>query len=96
MVLVRVRMLGTLKEASGKGEEELVFHSGVDVTRIVQRLIKEHGERLGELLLDKVLQSPLPNILILLNGIEIDNLDGLKTAVGDGATLILLPITHGG
>lgn len=96
MVLVRVRMLGTLKEASAKVEEEILFQGEIDVTGILQRIIAEHGDRLAELLFDKVLQSPLLNALILLNGVEINNLDGLRTAVGDGDTLTLLPITHGG
>lgn len=96
MVLVRVRMLGTLMEASAKGEEELIFQGEVDVTGILQRIIDEHGDILTELLFDKVLQSPLPKALILFNGVEINNLEGLRTTVGDGDTLTLLPITHGG
>jgi len=96
MVLVRVRMLGTLMEASAKGEEKLIFQGEVDVTGILQRIIADHGDRLAKLLFDRVLQSPLPNALILLNGVEINNLEGLRTTVGDGDTLTLLPITHGG
>ena len=95
MVVVRVRMLGTLRNSS-VGAEDLTFQGEVDVAGIVRRLIDEHGDVLGELLFDKVLQSPLPNALILLNGVEISNLSGLRTAVGDGDTLTLLPVTHGG
>jgi len=95
MVLVRVRMLGTLRDAS-VDREDLVFQSEVDVSGIVRRLIDEHGERLGGLLIDSVLKNPLPNALILLNGVEINNLEGLRTVVRDGDLLTILPIAHGG
>ena len=36
------------------------------------------------------------NTLILLNGVEINNIDGLSTPVMDGDTLVLLSVTHGG
>ena len=96
MILVRVKMLGTLEKASGRREGGLAFPGDVDVGRVVQRLIDDHGEELGKRLLDPVLRSPLPNALILLNGVEINNLEGLRTAVGDGDILTFLSITHGG
>lgn len=96
MIFVRVKMLGSLKEASEEGELELTFSKEVDVSTVILRLIEKQGEKLDEMLLDPVLRSPLPNALILVNGIEINNLDDLKTPVGDGDSLIFLPVTHGG
>ena len=87
--------MGTLRDAS-VDRENLVFKGEVDVAGIVRRLIDEHGERLGGLLIDSVLKNPLPNALILLNGVEINNLEGLRTVVRDGDVLTLLPIAHGG
>jgi len=94
--MVRVKMLGTIKDASGKEEEELILPDETHVARVLQRLTHEYGKRLDEVLLDQMLGSPLPNTLILLNGVEINNLDGLETPVRDGDTLILLPVAHGG
>ena len=95
MVQVRVRMLGTLRDAAADSED-LALEGEVDVSGIVRRLVEEHGERLAGLLLDSVLLNPLPNALILLNGVEINNLEGLRTAVRDGDLLTIIPIVHGG
>ena len=95
MVQVMVRMLGTLRDAS-VDSEDLIFQDEVDVSGTVQRLVEEHGERLAGLLLDNVLLNPFPNALILLNGVEINNLEGLRTAVRDGDLLTIIPIVHGG
>jgi hypothetical protein len=33
---------------------------------------------------------------MLLDGVEVNNLEGLGTVVGDGSELVLLSVTHGG
>ena len=93
---VRVRMMGPLRVASGRAEEELDLSSGSDVSSVVWRLIEGYGEGFEDALIDPVTGSPAPNALILLNGVEIGNIRGLSTMVQDGDTLVFLPVTHGG
>lgn len=96
MIRVNVRMMGTLKDAAGRSEEELSLEEGADISSAIRELIDEHGEELERALVDPVIQSALPNALILLNGVEIGNLKGLVTALRDGDKMVLLPVTHGG
>lgn len=96
MVHVRVRMVGPLKEAWGRGDEELSLGDGADISSVICALIERQGEVLERALLDPVLRSPLPNALILLNGVEIHNIRGLSTQIEDGDVIALLSITHGG
>ena len=96
MVRVSVRMMGPLREATGRAEEELTLSNGSDVSSVIRKLIEEHGESLEKALMDPIINSPRPNALILLNGVEVGNLDGLKTPVVDGDALVLLSVTHGG
>jgi len=93
---VRVRMMGPLRVASGRAEEDLDLPDGSDVSSVVRRLVEGHGEEFEKALIDPVTGSPTPYALILLNGVEIGNIGGLKTAVQDGDTLVFLPVTHGG
>ncbi|MCW4036685.1 MAG: MoaD family protein, partial [Candidatus Bathyarchaeota archaeon] len=94
MIRVNVRMMGTLRDATGRSEEELSLEEGADVSSAIRELIDEHGEELERALVDPVIQSALPNALILLNGVEIGNLKGLVTALRDGDKMVLLPVTH--
>ena len=89
-------MMGTLRDSAGRSEEELSLEEGADVSTAIRELIDEHGEELERALVDPVIQSALPNALILLNGVEIGNLKGLVTALRDGDKMVLLPVTHGG
>ena len=45
---------------------------------------------------DPVLNSPIPNALIILNGIEVNNLQGLETQVKEEDKLVIISVTHGG
>lgn len=93
---VRVRMMGPLRVASGRAEEELDLFDGSDVSSVVRMLVEGHGEGFKNALVDPVTGSPATIALILLNGVEIGNIGGLSAAVQDGDTLVFLPVTHGG
>lgn len=96
MASVRVHMMGTLKAAYGELERELSIPCDADAALVVRMLAEECGDKFEATLLDPVLGNPLPNVLILLNGVEIDNLEGLETPVDDGDVLTFLSVTHGG
>jgi molybdopterin converting factor small subunit len=96
MAQVRVRLMGTFREASGEAEIVLTLSDGADVSSAIDALRDRFGEPFGNVLMDPVMGSPLPNGLILRNGVEIGNLRGLDTALIDGDTLVLISVTHGG
>jgi molybdopterin converting factor small subunit len=96
MAQVRVRLMGTFREASGQSETVLTLREGADVSSAIDALRERFGEPFGSTLMDPILGSPLPNGLILRNGVEIGNLRGLDTALRDGDELVLISVTHGG
>ena len=94
MATVTVRMMGTLREASGEAQATVAAEDGTVGSAI--RALTSRSRALEEALLDPVTRSPTATALILLNGVEIGNLRGLDTPLTDGDTLVLLPVTHGG
>ena len=96
MVRVTVRMMGPLREASGRSEEELNLTGDVYVSSAIQELVLGHGEEFKEMLLDSFTRNPTTNTLILLNGVEINNIKGVDTPLDDGDHIVLIPVTHGG
>jgi hypothetical protein len=89
-------MMGALKEVSGISSEVLQFNGEVSVSVVIERLINLHGGAFEQSLLDPILENPQPNALLLINGVEINNLQGLLTLIGDGDEFVLLSVTHGG
>jgi len=95
MAKVTVRMVGVAKEAAGTPEQTLTIPSKSKVSTILQTLIEKHGDHFRDAILDPTTQTPVSTI-ILLNGVETGNLQGLDTPVADGDTIVLLSVTHGG
>lgn len=92
---IKVRMLGVLREAGGSKEQTIDVVEGATVESVIRNLMAEN-ERLEAVLWDKDVDSPLPNTLIMLDGVEVNNLEGLETPVKRGQKLVLLSVVHGG
>ncbi|MBQ04051.1 hypothetical protein CL673_04980 [Candidatus Bathyarchaeota archaeon] len=95
MVEIAIKMLGVAKDAAGRVRETITIPECADVYEAIRTLIDIHGQPLKDVLLDPVTETPLAT-LILLNGIEIGNLQGLETPLYHNDTLVLLSVTHGG
>jgi molybdopterin converting factor small subunit len=95
MVEITVKMLGVAKDAAGRDRETITIPECADVHKALRTLIDIHGQPLRDSLLDPVTDTPVAT-LILLNGVEIGNLQGLETLLTQGDTLVLLSVTHGG
>ena len=95
MVKITVKMLGVAKDAAGRDQETITIPEDADIHEALRTLIEIHGQLLRDALLDPVTGTPVAT-LILLNGVEIGNLQGLETPLNHGDTLVLLSVTHGG
>jgi len=94
-VRVRIRVLGVLRTASEGVMDSLCFTGKPTVKDVILRLM-EGRPALRSVLWDEAVGSPVPNALMLLDGVEVNNLEGLGTEVGDSSELVLLSVVHGG
>ncbi len=94
-VKVKIRLLGVFRGFSGKSQISLRLGKAT-VRNVVQTFAKSLSKEARGLLLDAELNDPRPNALILLNGKEINVLNGLETEVKEGDEVTLIPISHGG
>ena len=92
---VKVRMLGVFREAGGAKEVYVEAPDDASLRVIIDNLIGDDRE-LHSVLWDTQVDSPLPNALILLDGVEVNNLQGMDTLIEDGQELVLLSVVHGG
>ncbi|MFH1178857.1 MAG: MoaD/ThiS family protein, partial [Candidatus Bathyarchaeota archaeon] len=92
---VKIRILGAIRETGGFKETTLDVPECSSVGSTIQVLIGDN-ESLRTLLWDLEVDSPSPNALIMLNGVEINNLQGMETPIKKGQELVLLSVVHGG
>jgi molybdopterin converting factor small subunit len=92
---IRIKVLGVLKDTLGKSEIIMNFNSSTNIRMVIERLVGQN-EGLREIMMDDEIDSPFPNTLILLDGVEAKNLQGLNTSIEKNSELVLIPVTHGG
>ncbi len=96
MIGVNVRLVGALRGASGKSSFTVRLREGETINALVQRLCAEFGEDFKRVLVDPEQNDPRPNVLILVNGKEIELLQKLETKLDDGDAVTIIPVSHGG
>ncbi len=92
---ITVRFIGALRSASGKDKIAIKMKDTVQLREFIKKIIKEQP-KLKRALIDSELEDPRPNALILVNGKEINILNGLETLLKDGDEVVFVPVLHGG
>ena len=93
---VKVEFVGVLRGITGKDEVSVELKQPKTVNEFLENLLVMFKPSLRQVLIDSELNDPRPNTLILINDMEISTLNGLKTKVANGDTVVLIPISHGG
>ena len=92
---VKVRMLGVFKETGKSKDSSVDVMVGSSIGDVINTVIGDN-DALRTILWDKQVDSPFPNALVMLDGVEVTNLQGMDTPVSDGQELVLLSVVLGG
>lgn len=92
---VIVKFIGSLRHVSDAGELVLKSKDTISIRGLIREITRK-VPTLTQSLIDKQLEDPRPNVLILVNGREISVLSGLETNLRDGDEVVLVPVVHGG
>ncbi len=89
-MIVGVRFVGILKKLSGRTSIHLELNDASTIKELVNELIERKPA------LRSALSDSLFDALILVNGKDINVLDGSSTALSDRDEVVVVPVVHGG
>ncbi len=92
---VTVKFFTTLREITGKKEEQLEFSRSVTVKSLVSQLSKKYGKEFDDYVYDE-LGDVRGHLQLLVNGRSVTALQGLRTKLKDGDQVAILPPVGGG
>ena len=95
MVRVRVRLRGFLAAQAGVDDLEAEFE-GRSVGDLIAELVERFRQPFRDAVVDPVLNSPTPRVIITVNGVEVGCLKQLDTELRDGDIVDVIPTVHGG
>lgn len=93
-----IKLVGDFAQLSGKKEDIFEVSHGIDVEKALQLITQKYGEPFSDAIVDlKTGQyRPYITLVLLVNGRNINLLNGLKTELKNGDTLMFIPPVMGG
>ena len=95
-IKIKVRLLGIFQHLSGKKLLNFELNEPVTVRNVVDNLISMFSSEFKHILIDSKLEDPRPNSLIIVQGKEINVLQGLETKINNNEEVVFVPMVHGG
>jgi len=92
---VTVKFFTTLREITGKKDEQFEFPRSVTVKSFLNQLSKKYGREFDEYVYDE-LGDVRGHLHVLVNGRSVTALQGLRTKLREGDQVAILPPVGGG
>ena len=92
---VTVKFFTTLREITGKKEEQVEFSKAATVASLLKQLSKKYGKEFSDYVYDE-LGDVRGHLQILINGRSITTMQGFKTKLNNGDQIAILPPVGGG
>ena len=89
--------LGYIKQTLGvQHEEQIVLKEGALVRDLLTILAEKHGEPFKKEVYEPESVDLKPHHILSVNGILLNQLEGVETKLRDGDRVILMPVVTGG
>jgi molybdopterin synthase sulfur carrier subunit len=95
LLKVQVKAFARIRDVLGS-EVELEVHEDMTVGDLLDELVKKYGDEFKRQIFDSEIGKLRSYVRILLNGRDIDFLNGLGTKLNNGDVLALFPPIAGG
>lgn len=92
---VTVKFFTTLREITGKREEEIKSPEDLTVDELLEKLSKRHGHQFIKYVYDET-GNVRSYLQFLVNGKSITTMQGFKTKLKEGDSVAIIPPVGGG
>jgi molybdopterin synthase sulfur carrier subunit len=96
VIKVKVYTILAIKEILGQREFEVPFPEGTTVKDFLSWMNEKWGDRLASHIFQPRSHQLLPHIRLMINGRDIQFLNGMETILEDGDEFMMLPLVAGG
>ncbi len=93
---VKVKFFALVRELTGKREEVVDLEDQATVRALLDRLVKQYGDKFQEYVFDPKSMEPRVHVQFLIDGRNVMLMRGLETTLKDGNSFAILPPVGGG
>ncbi len=92
---ITVKFFTTLREITGKREEEIEASNPITVKELLIRLSQKYGQKFADYVYDED-RKARSYLQFLINGRSATTLQGFETKLNDGDSIAIIPPVGGG
>ena len=93
---VRVKLIGGLSKSTSKSPIEIELPEPSTISNLIKYLATSYGLDFGYFFSRNTARIDETLTLIIINGREINTLEGLETKIKNGDLVAFIPVAHGG
>jgi molybdopterin converting factor small subunit len=93
---VKVHYISLVKTYTGKSQEEIILPNEATLSQLLDKIATTYGKPFNVEVYDFSRKEVKPMFVAMVNGIHIDQLGGIKTALKEGDSVILMTLMTGG
>jgi len=93
---VNVKYFATLREITGKREEQVELREDSTMGDLLNRLVELHGSGFKNYVMEEATGAPKGHLLFLIDGTSINSLKGVSTRLTEGCVVAMMPPVGGG
>jgi MoaD family protein len=93
---VNVHYLGLVKTYTNKSQDDINLKEAAALSDLLEKLAATFGKPFNPEVYEPAKKEVKPTFMVMVNGVLIDQLNGLGTKLKDGDTIIVMPLMTGG
>ena len=92
-----IKLIGVLATAASTRQVRIDSETELSLTEVISNLLAQVDNRqFKDLLIDSATNSPLPNVIILLDEQDCKLFQGMRTKLDSETVITIIPVAHGG
>jgi molybdopterin converting factor small subunit len=93
---VKVHYISLVKSYTNKSQDEFTFPNNISLSELLDQIAQSYGKQFSQEVYDPAKKEMKATFVAMVNGVLMDQIQGVNTPLKDGDNIILMSLMTGG
>jgi molybdopterin converting factor small subunit len=93
---VKVHYISLVKSYTNKSQDEFTFPNNILLSELLDQIAQSYGKQFSQEVYDPAKKEMKATFVAMINGVLMDQIQGVNTPLKDGDNIILMSLMTGG